>query len=112
MTNYLAISLLICGAAPAADLFPQLAKTPDNFRFIINADPHASRERPGQTPPNVHNQYLRYFVAEVNDMRPQPAFVLFNGDIYERGGAPQTTETLMRIVKGMKPLAIAVTGNH
>jgi hypothetical protein len=117
MTKHIAIigtlltGSLVYGAA-AVDVFPQLGKTPGTFRFIINADPHASREKPGQTPPNIHNQYLRDFVSEVNGMSPQPAFVIFNGDIYERGGAPQTTDTLMGIVKGMKPLAIAVTGNH
>jgi predicted MPP superfamily phosphohydrolase len=92
------VALLLVG------LFSQLDKTGDNFRFVINADAHVSRE--------VHNQLLRDFVKEVNAMNPQPAFVIFNGDIYERNGFPQTTDTLLRIVKDMKALPIAVTGNH
>ncbi len=110
----------ICGAALACispwaargeQPFPQLAHVGDGFAFVINADPHVSREKPGGRP-HPHNQLLRKFVRDVNAMPVPPAFVIFNGDIYERSAAPQTTDTLLDILKGLRPLAIAVTGNH
>ena len=96
----------------AASLFPRLEQVGENFTFLINADPHVSRERPNAKSPQPHNQLLREFVKEVNAAPEQPAFVIFNGDIYERQGAPQTTDILLQIIKDLRPLPIAVTGNH
>jgi 3',5'-cyclic AMP phosphodiesterase CpdA len=96
----------------AATVFPRLEPVGDNFTFLINADPHVSLERPNAKSPQRHNQLLREFVKEVNAAPVQPAFVIFNGDIYERQEAPQTTEILLQIVKDLRPLPIAVTGNH
>jgi 3',5'-cyclic AMP phosphodiesterase CpdA len=99
-------------AAQPAPTFPKLASVGDNFSFLINADPHVSRERPNAKSPQPHNQLLREFVKEVNATPRQPAFVVFNGDIYERQGVPQTTDILLQIIKELRPLPIAVTGNH
>ena len=99
-------------ATRAASLFPRLEPVGENFTFLINADPHVSRERPNAKSPQPHNQLLREFVKEVNAAPEQPAFVIFNGDIYERQGAPQTTDILLQIIKDLRPLPIAVTGNH
>jgi hypothetical protein len=96
-------------SATPAPLFPQLANCGDDFRFIINADPHVNREKRA---PHLHNLALEAFVKEVNGMNPQPAFVLFNGDIFEREFFPETTDSTVRIVKDLKTLPIAVTGNH
>ena len=112
----LIISCLLASlAAPvslAGTLFPRLEAAGDDFTFLINADPHVSRERPDAKSPQPHNQFLRQFVQEVNAAPRQPAFVIFNGDIYERQGVPQTTNILMQIIKDLRPLPIAVTGNH
>jgi hypothetical protein len=97
---------------PAATRFPRLESAGDDFTFLINADPHVSRERPNAPSPQPHNQFLRDFVKEVNAAPQQPAFVIFNGDIYERQGVPQTTNILLQIIKDLRPLPIAVTGNH
>ena len=84
----LIISCLLASlAAPvslAGTLFPRLEAAGDDFTFLINADPHVSRERPDAKSPQPHNQFLRQFVQEVNAAPRQPAFVIFNGDNYER----------------------------
>ncbi len=108
-----ALAVLVAGQAIAAEpLFPQLQKVGQEFTFLINADAHVSREPRGGRPGHSHNELLRRFVEEANALSPQPAFVIFNGDIYEREAAPQTTDTLVAILRNLKPLPVAVTGNH
>jgi len=101
--------VLASRATAARSAFPQLERQGRDFRFIINADPHVNREI---KQPHPHNQLLKEFVKEVNGFTPQPAFVLFNGDIYERNFFPESTDNLIRIAKDLKTLPIAVTGNH
>lgn len=105
------VVLLLSGwCAFAADPFPQFKNIGDDFRVVINADPHVSGEQPGQVRP--FNRIAREFVAEVNALNPQPAFVIFDGDEYERNAYPASVESLERILKDLKPLPVLVTGNH
>lgn len=108
----LALSLfgLATLAPAAANPFPQLDKVGDDFTFVIDADPHVSREAPGQQRP--FNEYLRATVREVNAMTPQPAFMLFLGDDFERRAAPESCQIFTDICKQLKPLPILVAGNH
>lgn len=98
-------------AAPAS-VFPALEKAGDRFTFVINADQHVNNERPGQKRPSLHNQLFREFIQEINAMTPQPAFVLFNGDNFERGAAPVSTKIFTEGAARLKTLPILVAGNH
>ncbi len=108
----LAALWLACGSSVAASLFPQLSGVGDKFTFLINADAHVNRQQPTPRNPRPHNVILREFVADANALTPPPAFVIFNGDIYERQAVPESTNHLIQIVKDLKALPIAVTGNH
>ncbi len=98
------------GAAQAP--WARLAGAGDRFTFVINADPHVGAERPGQKRPNPQNQRFREFIDEVNAMKPEPAFVLFNGDDFERQAAPVSTRIFTEGARRLKPLPILVAGNH
>lgn len=93
-------------------VFPQMREVRDDFAFLINADAHANRQKPGLRNPRPHNVILREFVAAANALRPPPAFVIFNGDIFEREAVPESTNALIQTVKELNALPIAVTGNH
>lgn len=110
----LALLLAALGAfsAAAANPFPALEKAGDRFSFVINADPHVNNERPGQKNPSPHNQCFREFIREINAMAPQPAFVLFNGDNFERAAAPVSTRIFLEGAAQLKALPILVAGNH
>ncbi len=91
-------------------LFPGLDEVGDKYTFVLIADPQVGTDRPGDPRPPSRN--LSRTVDEINQMKPAPAFVLFNGDLVGKGSNESHTANFVNRAGKLEPLTILVHGNH
>jgi len=103
-------------ASPGVRLFPELEDVGNKYSFAVIADPQVLTADTKHAIYQTTQRKLSMIVDEINQMSPQPAFVLVNGDLVgqvspKRRGPEQVENFISRVVP-LEPTTILVHGNH
>ena len=112
LTGSLGLYLLSkgCSRSAAATSFSDLTQLGPQYTFALIADPQVS-EATTQAPGGMTTQRkLSKIIQEING-NPSVSFVVFNGDMVQRG-IPDHIDNFMNRAEKLKPLSILVHGNH
>lgn len=94
-----------------ASRLADLTRSGDAFTFCICADPQVGhRDNDGRVPKNAR-ETLTQSTQAFNVMDPQPAFVIYLGDLCNVFD-PASVENFEQCIAGLEPIPILVHGNH
>ncbi len=91
--------------------FSQFADKTDRFSLALIADPQLAEASTHGLVKLTSQQKLTEIVYEINQMRPQPAFVVFDGDLVENV-QPDMISNFVHRANRLHPPVILVHGNH
>jgi 3',5'-cyclic AMP phosphodiesterase CpdA len=88
----------------------------EEFQFVIMADPQGGD--PGEpsnrvpTRMKIHNAFIEESIRVINELDPQPAFTIVNGDIVDSEGQARNFAAMLRFFEVLKSPLLFEAGNH
>ena len=83
-----------------------ISGTGDDYDFIILADTHIGKDN------DLVNEYMARIIGRINDLEPNPAFVMDIGDLVTAQGGIDNFNILESLVKPLRAPFLMLVGNH
>lgn len=93
-----------------------IQKVEKDFSFVLMADPQGGNPKsPALDSPTrmkIHNAFIEESIRRVNELDPQPAFTIVNGDFVDSKGQRENFEAMIEYYQALKSPLLIELGNH